>query len=66
MKRFTLVFIALAVLSGCAGRAMGMKDPAVQIAEIQAKAQVEAIKALAEALSRVSPTPTPSPTPEVK
>lgn len=62
MKRIAIV--ALMLLSGCASRTVGMKDPSVQIAEIQAKAQVETIKALAEIL--VKATATPSPTPEVK
>lgn len=63
MKRIAIVSLVL-VLAGCASRTMGMKDPSVQIAEIQAKAQVETIKALAEILAKAQASP--SPTPEVK
>lgn len=64
MKRIAIASFALLMLSGCASRSMFMKDSSVQIAEIQAKAQVETIKALAEILLKAAATP--APTPEVK
>ena len=72
MKKLIGLVLAFAVSSGCGIKTMGMKDPSVEIAKVQAAAQIEIERVRADAQVKVvqalagKADPTPSPTPDVR